>query len=238
MTVIAVVNESSDLTDKQARLITKACHRQLEKHVAPLWFFEPWPVRFYTKEKDVPKDSLAIVLLEDADEADALGYHYETPTGRRYGRVFTRHLLDSGGTIHQSPYSISVVLSHEVIEAFVDPDINIWAEGRPGEMWAYEPCDPVQQDAYRVRVDGRMVYVSNFVLSTWFDLENPPDTRFDYLDTLDKPFTITSGGYAVVWDGEGDEKIRYGRRSRRRKGGRNHVAARSMRRTSERIHFD
>ena len=172
MTVIAVLNESSDVTDALARRMTKACHRQIERDVAKLWYLEPWPVRFYKSEASVPKDSLAIVILDNKIAADALGYHFETPAGLRYGRVFAKPILD-GGTIHSSPLSVSTVLSHEVIESFIDPDINLWAEGVPGVMWAYEACDPVERDTYRIRVDGRLVFVSNFVLPSWFDRENP-----------------------------------------------------------------
>jgi hypothetical protein len=237
MTVIAVVNESPDITDKQARLMTEACRLQIVKHVAPLWALEPWAVRFYTKEKYVPQDSLEIVILEDEENADALGYHHETPNGHRYGRVFTRPVLGDGGAVTEAAHSVSTVLSHEVIEAFIDPDINLWAEGRPGEMWAYEACDPVQEDAYRIRANGRLVYVANFVLPTWFDLQNPKGTRYDYLRLVDKPFRMTSGGYAIFWNGTGAERIKYGRRTRRRKDVKNHVAARSHRRTSGRIEF-
>lgn len=65
MPAIAVVNHSNDLTAREARLTTKACHVQIEKHVAPLWYFEPWPVRFYRREEDAPDDSLLVAILED-----------------------------------------------------------------------------------------------------------------------------------------------------------------------------
>jgi hypothetical protein len=205
--------------------------------VAPLWYLEPWAVRFYTKEKYVPKDSLEIVILENEKNAAALGYHHETPKGRRYGRVFTKPVLEDGGSVFQSDYSVSAVLSHEVIEAFIDPDINLWAEGKSGEMWAYEACDPVQEDAYRIRANGTLVYVSNFVLPTWFDLQNPRGTRYDYMRLIKKPFHRTSGGYAIFWDGTGPEQIRKGRNTKRRKDPKNHVAARSHRRTGGRLEF-
>ncbi len=237
MTLIAVVNDSNDITDKQARLMTKACHLQIRKQVAPLWYLEPWPVRFYTKEEYVPKDSLEIVILENEKNAKALGYHHETPKGRRYGRVFTKPVLEDGGSVFQSEDSVSVVLSHEVIEAFIDPDINLWAEGRSGEMWAYEACDPVQEDGYRIRADRTFVYVSNFVLPTWFDLQNPKGTRFDYMNLIKKPFRMTSGGYAIFWNGRGPEQIKEGRRTRRSRSSKNHVAARSHRRTAGRLEF-
>jgi len=240
MNVVAVVNESSDITDRQARLITKACHVQIAKHVAPLWYFEPWPVRFYTRGKDAPKNSLVVVILEDEEAADGLGYHDETPAGLRYARVFTRPVLEEDGSVHHGAHSISAALSHEVIEAFIDPDLNIWAEGRPGEMWAYEACDPVQEDAYRIRANGRYVYVSNFVLPTWFDLQNPKGTHYDYLRRVKKPFEMTRGGYAIFWNGSGAEQIIDGPKLRRKrdKGPKNHPAARSQRRTGGRVHFE
>lgn len=236
-TVIAVVNKSKDITDTQARLMTKACHRQIKQHVAPLWNAVPWDVRFYTKETSVPQHALAIVILPNEAGAEDLGYHYETPSGRRYGRVFTRPILQGGGAIYETGYSISAILSHEVIEAFVDPDINLWAEGKPGVMWSYEACDPVQEDAYKIKVDDTYVFVSNFVLPAWFDLHNPEGTRYDYLKRLTGPFKMTTGGYATYWDGGAKEKTVYGRRSARKKAGKNHVAARSVRRTGGRVKF-
>lgn len=242
MTVIAVVNESEDVTDAQVRLIAKACHLQIQKHVAPLYAFEPWPVRFYTKEKYAPKDSCVILILEDAGKADALGFHDETPKGRRYGRVFTRFLLDDDGTLHDGAYSVSVILSHECIEAFIDPDINIWAEGESGEMWAYEACDPVQEDAYNMRVDGETIAVSNFVLPAWFDKENPKGTRFDYMRKLKKPFTFTKGGYALFWNGQGPERVitdhkRKTAHAKKKQKTKNNVLARSYQRTGGRLKF-
>lgn len=227
------------MTHAQGRLITRACHVQIERHVAPLWRLEPRPVRYYTKRKYAPADSTLIAILEDSDAAEAHGYHDETPEGRAYGRVFTRHVLDDGGSLYETPYSVSAILSHEVIEAFIDPDLNLWAEGKPGKMYAYEACDPVQEDAYRIRVDGTWVHVSNFVTPAWFDLENPKDARYDYMGHLDKPFARSPGGYTIFWDGGTQEKILRGRRTRRSRSRpeKNHPAARSYRRTRGRLHF-
>lgn len=242
MPVIAVVNRSPDLTARETRLLVKACRLQIARDVAPPWYFEPWPVRLYPSEEATPADSLLIVILEDEKGANSFGYHKESPQGRRYARVFTRPVLDAGGTVRHSPLSIAATLSHEVIEAFVDPDINIWAEGRPGEMWAYEACDPVQDDGYPVRVAGRgggEVWVSNFVLPTWFDRENPPGTRYDHLGLLARPFHMTRGGYAIFWDGHGAEQIISGPKARKRRppGPKNHPAARTQRRTGGRVRF-
>ena len=237
MTTLAIMNRSSDLTDSQARRMTEACRIQIRDHVAPAYQSSPWPVRFFDRKKAVPDDALLLVILDNDTQADALGYHSETPKGRRYGRVFTRPVLEDGGSVSQDEHSVSVILSHEVCEAFVDPDINLWAEGKPGIMWSYEICDPVQRDAYPIAVQGEPVYVSNFVHPTWFDRQNPKKTRFDHMGKLKKPFKMTPGGYAVIWDGGPTESIVYGARRRARKGGRNHLAARSVRRTGGRVSF-
>ena len=88
---------------------------------------------------------------------------------------------------------MSVTLSHEVIEAYVDPDLNLWAEGPRKTLWAYEACDPVEESSYTVSVDGRRVGVSNFVYPTWFDLEFARGDRFDHLRETTGPFHVASG---------------------------------------------
>jgi hypothetical protein len=239
MPVIAVLNESARVSNADARRMTRACNKQIERDVAPAWQQEPSRVRFYRREADVPEGAAVIVILDSATSADLLGYHSETPGGHRYGRVFVDPVLEDGGSVYRSRYSVSTVLSHEVIEVFIDPDINLWAEGEPGVMWAYEACDPVEADAYRIRVDSRYVYISNFVFPTWFDRENPPGTRFDQMDLVSEPFTIRPDGYAVYWEGGSSEKIFWGRRYPRkvRSASKRHIAARTRRRTSGRVQF-
>ena len=90
-------------------------------------------------------------------------------------------------------------MAHEVIEAFLDPDINLWAyDPKDGFFHAIEACDPVQSQAYGLRVSGGSARVSNFVTPAWFDAENPRGTRFDYLRKLTDPFELVKpGGYTT-----------------------------------------
>jgi hypothetical protein len=219
--------------------MAKACDKQIDRDVAPAWSLEPRRVRFYRREADLPNDAAPIVILDNASRASYLGYHSETPGGRHYGRVFANTILDDGGSVYNAKYSVSATLSHEVIELFIDPDINLWAEGRPGVMWAYEACDPVEADAYRIRVDGRYVHVSNFVFPTWFDRENPPNTQFDHMDLVTKPLRVRPDGYAIYWDGGASEKIKWGRSYPRKTkaASKRHIAARTRRRTGGRLRF-
>ncbi len=229
MTTVCVLNKSKRVTDADARLMTRACNRQLRRDVAPAWECVPWKVKFYRQRSDLPKRCIAIVIFDDADEPDTLGYHSEDSEGRRFGRVFVKPTIEAGGSILGTGDSVSVTLSHEVIEAFIDPDLNLWAEGRRDLMWAYEICDPVESHSYRIKMGKRFVGVSNFVYSAWFDLENPPNTRTDYLNLTTKPFQLAPGGSAVTWNGH-EIKIKTRALPRTREKRKSHELARTHQR--------
>jgi len=124
-----------------------------------------------------------------------------TKAGVRWGRVYTRPILDSGGTLLGLGNSVSVTLSHEGIEAFVDPDVNLWSEGARRTLWSYAACDPVEGSSYGVRSMGQVVGVSNFVLPAWFDIEHRQRERFDFLGELGRPFEVQPDGYAIYRQG-------------------------------------
>jgi len=57
-------------------------------------------------------------------------------------------------------------------------------------------CDAVQADTYDIVAGGMRVAMSNFVLPAFF---NPWSSGpFDHLGVLTEPFSIASGGYAIV----------------------------------------
>jgi len=228
---IAVVNESKKVTLDQARLMTEACNIQIIRHAAPAWGKIAMPVLFYEVASAVPADGDLIVILDSPDEADALGYHTETPDGRVYGRVFVNPVLDSKGTILKGALSVSSVLSHEVMEQFIDPDINLWADDGLGKLYAIEVADPVENDSYIVKVGTKPVTVSDFVFPEWFDRENRRGTRYNQLATLKGPFTMRPGGYVVLRDEKGEEKSIFAAKYPAwRKKGKLHPAARTARR--------
>lgn len=228
-TSIGVLNKSNQVTDSDARLMTRACQIQLRRDVAPAYGYAPWNVNFYRSRSELPKHCIAIVIFDHADEPDTLGYHYEDEHGRQYGRVFVDPSFEAGGTVLGTGDSVSVTLSHEVIEAYTDPDINMWAEGSDDIMWAYEVCDPVETTSYRIKVRKRFVGVSNFVFASWFDLQCPKHIQKDYLKVTKKPFQLAQGGSAVTWDGK-QVNVKYRRASKSRKERKNHHLARTHRR--------
>jgi hypothetical protein len=199
---IAIVNASKKISNKDAITITAACDYQLNRQVAPAWGMLPVPVTLYKKLQEVPPNAEIITLLDNADIANALGYHDETPNGRPYGRVFVGTILQYGGTIMTGSLSASLVLSHEVLEQFADPNINLWAENDMGVMYALEICDQVEEDSYEIPIGVNKVSVSNFVFPEWFDSENKPHIRYDKMNKLRQPFSMTPGGYVIVKNGD------------------------------------
>ena len=77
----------------------------------------------------------------------------------------------------------------------IDPIANLWAEAADGTEYAYEMCDPVEEDTFLV--DG--IPMSNFLHPSWFEpFKHPPGSKFDHLGLLTKPFSMTKGGYVIL----------------------------------------
>jgi len=133
-----------------------------------------------------------IFLFDDSDVAGALGYHDVTPMGDPYARVFVRDTLDSGGTVLTGASSVSVTLSHELLEMLWDPDCNLYRPAPDGYTYAQEACDAVEADAYEI-MPG--VWVSNFILDDFF---NPDATgKRDYMGVVTAAFQTRPGGYQI-----------------------------------------
>lgn len=202
---IAVINKSTLVSDADAKTMWLACKNQIYYHAAPLLhkrFMDSVfvPTGGVAKSTDFP-----LVILDDPDQANALGYHTEDPNGKVWGRVFARPVFDNGGTALHGALSVSSVLSHEMLETFADLNVNLWADRFDGTMVAVEIADPVENDSYEVNsLDANglavKVSVSNFVLNEWFDPQAALTARFDYMRLVKAPLTMSPGGYIVVLD--------------------------------------
>jgi len=206
---IAIINQSTVVTPDEAKQMTEGCGLQVNHHLCPAWGRSPIDVTYFNAETDVPPDYSLIALLDDPDHANALGYHSESPTGRKYGRVFAKLTLKGGGSNLLGPYSTCSVLSHEVTELAIDPGCNIWVDGTPsasgnGASYAMEVADPVQGNSYEIPISsGRLVTVSDFVFPEWFDL-GALGKQVDYMSLASGPFSLANG-YCIVRQGPGSE---------------------------------
>ena len=199
MPTIAVVNKSTRLSDADGSLMTRACQLQLTKHAAPALLLRTWTVKYFKKGTTPPADAFPIIIMDDPDQADALGYHTIDDNGNPWGRVFVGPVLDNGGTALRGSMSVSGVLSHEVLETVVDYNVNLWADRWDGTEVAVEVCDPVEADCYDVLVGKAQVpvAVSNFVMNDWFDAWQT-NGKFDWMGTVSHPLEMSSGGYIIV----------------------------------------
>jgi hypothetical protein len=195
---VYVVNKSTLVSDADVRCWTKACARQIREHVAPVYGKTPARVQFLSGVTHAPAGAWVITVLDDADQAGALGWHTEDAAGRIYGRVFAAPCLD-----YDVP--VSTTLSHEIVETFCDPDVDIWADTGRGYSVPWEACDPVEGNSYKI--DG--VDVSDFVTPAWYMTKPPTDAHLNHLNTLTDPFELAAGGYVVRrWlDGTEDQEF-------------------------------
>lgn len=196
--MISVINQSTLVSNGDVQLMVRACWAQLRDHAAPKWRLQPMPVVYAADANSAPPGSWVIAVLNDPDQAGALGYHDVTSGDVTYGKVFVRPVLDNGGNALTAPLSVASVLSHEVLETFVDPACNGWRDTLRGVSIALEVGDPVESDSYVIPVDGTPVMVSNFVTEKWFDpFARRGSGGFDYLNRCTAPFQMTRGGYII-----------------------------------------
>lgn len=182
--------------------MVRACAHQLRFDAAPVWKLQPIPVMYYSEHTDAPPGAWVIAVMDDADQADALGWHTEDQGDVIYGRVFAKPVLDNGGDALTKQLSVASVLSHEVLETFCDPHVNLFADDFQGTAYALEVGDPVESDSYTIFIRPRgedatvPVTVSNFVYPSWFDAQatSPP---YDHMGLVNRPFQMTRGGYVI-----------------------------------------
>lgn len=206
--LIAIVNQSTLVSDQDAATMTQAIAAQVRLDVAPLWDRAPAAVIFYTEPKDVPVAAHGIAVVDTIKDqpTGVLGYHTEDAGGKLWGVVAAKPEFDNGGKATTGDWSVSSVLSHEVLEMFIDPNCNLWANDGHGKAYSFEVCDPVEAPTYVV--NG--VSVSNFVTPAWFDpLSDHATAQYDKLGKLKAPFSILKGGY-VVYEAAGAEHQQYG----------------------------
>lgn len=183
------------VSDVDVQRIATAVWWQISRHVAVAWDRQSWSCipSLYAIPGSYP-----IYLLPNPDIADALGYHDVDPSGMPYSRVFTELVLDNNGGVLKGDLSISSVVSHEAVEMFGDPAANVWTQSyNDGWDYAQELCDAVEAESYPISVYGTPVSVSNFLFPEWFDDQPQPGARFDQLNSLPEPFSMTSGGYTL-----------------------------------------
>lgn len=192
---IAIVNETTVLADGDVPAVVNALQRQVHEHFAALWGIDA-DLTFVPKGSTPSKGAWWLVLLDNSDQAGALGYHDLTSEGMPMGKVFVKTDMD-----YQQQWSVTA--SHELLEMLGDPDVNLTAFVQPaatkGTLYAYEVCDACEADELGYSIDG--VQVSDFVYPSWFEsFWQPGATQFDFRGHINQPLQILQGGYISAFD--------------------------------------
>jgi len=238
--LIALLNKSTRYASNGTLLsqMASAVNEQLSKHVAPAWGLTGWSCVYFNNEADVPAQAYRLWILNNADQADALGYHDQDPKGNPYGRVFVNTIIQSGGTDFSTPNSVSVTISHEACEILGDPEVNSWRQMNDGTLTCQELCDAVESDAYPIVVNNKKIYVSNFLLPAWFDYAPIAAAKFDYMKKLKSNFSMTKNGYMIIMNA-GNIDYLYGSNKAKEKylnsESKQHISARGIRRKNSLI---
>jgi hypothetical protein len=190
---IAIINASTVLNDNQVQSAVPALQTQVHRDFGPIWGIDA-DLTFISKDSKPPAGLWWLVVLDNSDQAGALGYHDVTDEGLPIGKVFAKTDMDFGA-------NWTITLSHELLEMLGDPEINLTVFDQPndttGILYAYEVCDACEADQFGYQIDG--VTVSDFVYPAWFE-SSQKQAQFDYSNKIQKPFDLLSGGYIGYFD--------------------------------------
>lgn len=185
---IACINKSPAYPAAEFNKLVPTLQKFVDMCFAPIW---GTPCKLVATMGVPPAGAWQFLFLDDADEANALGYHDLTKDGFPITKVFVKSTQQAGE-------KVSVTACHELCEVLVDPAVNLWAQDAKGTMFAYEMCDAVEEITFDI--DG--VAMSDFVTPAYFEgFRAPGSARFDWCHKVHKPFEVLSGGYSIISKG-------------------------------------
>ena len=201
--IVAVVNHSTVVDQSQLTAAVTALQEQVSEHFEPRWNAgasllvvdatgagQARGLRATELADQLPAGAWLLSILDDSDQAGALGYHELDATSTPVGKVFAKS--DSENNL-----SWTVTASHELLEMLGDPYANLCGQTRAdGTAVAYARGDAVEDDSLGYRIGD--VLVSDFVFPHWFIAGSPGP--WDYGGHCTGPLQILPGGYIGVWD--------------------------------------
>ena len=187
--IIAITNASTCLNDAQVEAVLPVLQKQVTNDFRAYWDID-CTLTFLAQGQRLPKAWWQIVVVDNPDQAGALGYHELSSQNTPLGKIFAELDLKSGS-------SWTVTLSHELLEMLADPWINWCASGSDNKIYALEVADAVEADNLGYEIDG--VLVSDFVTPAWFGLAAAD--RVDFKQHISKELELTDGGYISVFEG-------------------------------------
>ncbi len=192
--LIAITIETRRVSEASLAPIVAAISTQVSRDFAPAWNIAATELRLIPRGGALPSGAWAVRLMERGDEEGDLGYH-EDDSGNPEARIFIED-------IERFAASLSVTVSHEILEMLADPLTTRIFALSDGRSAACEVCDPVEADAFGYAIDG--VQVSDFVLPSYFNSSVASAGSFDFAAHLRHPCpALTPGGYQLAYDPHG-----------------------------------
>jgi len=188
---LAIVNVSTQVDSDEINAATAALQVQVHRDFAPVWNVDA-DLAVVRPGEPPPTGAWWIVIMDNSDLGNALGYHDLTSQGQPLGKVFVE-------TAKQNGQAWTVLFSHEILEMLSDPFICLTALAPTAfglYLYAYENCDACQSDETGYKIGDHLV--SDFCFPSWFDANKFGSAGpFDHLRLMSSPFELLHGGYAM-----------------------------------------
>jgi hypothetical protein len=182
--------------------LISALQKYVDRHLAPVW---GTPAKLVKATK--PRDNAWTMIFTDTANA------FRADLTKRFGKKFVDQLAGAhlfkgrpvalvfvkNALLVPLPLSerdkVSLAASHELAEMLVDPAINLWCDDGKGTLYAYEVCDMVEAQFFRV--NG--LAMSDFVYPTFYErFHKRNSVQFDHMKKVKQPFEILKYGYVHV----------------------------------------
>jgi hypothetical protein len=201
---IACINRATvDLGVDFASLIS-ALQKYVDEHLAPVWSTpaklvrakrprpKAWTMLFVDTAKDIRRLRKDLKKIFGKNANEVLAFHLFK--SRPIALVFVKTVLLGTSALTDND-RISLAASHELAEMLVDPANNLWCTDGKDKFYAYEVCDAVEANHFKV--DG--FAMSNFVYPAFFEgFRKRNSAQFDHMKMVQRPFQILKDGYAPV----------------------------------------
>ena len=173
------------LTESEVEAFVMSQQVQIDRDFGPIWntFAD---IKMAKTDEDITKYAWQVLLLDNTDQANDLGYHDENGSnGEPRAKVFVQTTLDYG-------LQWTVTASHEILEMLVDPKItNTVIYGQ--FQYALEVCDPCEDDKFAYEIAG--LNMSAFVTPQWFAQKSGTQFSFPQINEIKMPFDLAPGGF-------------------------------------------
>jgi hypothetical protein len=181
---VAVLNQSTAVTDTEVKNLISALQTQVSRDLAPAWNIDA-TLSLVVAGQQAPAGSYRLFLKDNTDQGRDTGYHTADADGP-FARVFVVSAKAEG-------QQWTAVASHVADDTGLTNAST--ASGVSGTYYDLEVCDPVYPDENNYQING--VYVSDFVFPLWFAPWLVPSgqssAKVDYANKLQWPGDLAPG---------------------------------------------